>query len=334
MRIDMTPRSFGKTDLSVSPIGFGAWAIGGPAMAGDTPIGWGEVDDDLSRKAILRAIDRGITFFDTADIYGIGHSESLIGEVIGNRDDVVIATKVGHRVVDDRFVRDYDPGYIIKACEQSLTRLRRDQIDFYQLHSARVDELRSGGCVDAMERLRDEGKIRYWGVSLDTFNPFPEADFIIDNAIGDGLQLVLNVINQRALPVIERASAAGYGIIARMPLQFGVLTGKFDSSASFGPNDHRSSRLSREVLDRLLSELEPVWPIASRYNTSQTGFSLSYAASVPGISTVIPGIRTPEQAEDNTSDLVTVSEEDLLELRELYERRLDAVVDFLHDSEK
>lgn len=326
-------RTFGKTDLSVSEIGFGAWGIGGPSMAGETAIGWGDVDDNVSVRAIEEAVDHGITFFDTADVYGLGHSEELIGRTLGNRDDVVIATKVGHRVIDGRFVRDYDPSYITEACEASLRRLQRDRIDYYQLHSARVKELETSGCVAAMERLRDEGKIRYWGVSLDTFNPFPEAEHMIEHSVGDGMQVVLNIINQRARKLIEKASGHGFGIIARMPLQFGVLTGKFDGGASFEGNDHRSKRLTPYVLERLLRELEPVWTLTDRYDTTKTGLSLSFAVNVRGVSTVIPGIKTPEQAVSNTSDLVSLSERDLESLFEVYDRRLSEVVDFLHEAE-
>jgi aryl-alcohol dehydrogenase-like predicted oxidoreductase len=327
-------RKFGDTDLRVSEVGFGAWGIGGPAMAGDTPIGWGEVNDDVSIRAIHEALDRGINFFDTADVYGVGHSEELIGKTVGNRDDVVIATKVGHRVVDDRFVRDYDPAYIREACEASLRRLQRDHIDYYQLHSAKVAELAASGCVEEMERLRDQGKIRYWGVSLDTFNPAPEAEYMIEHDIGHGMQVVLNIVNQRARPLIERASEAGFGIIARMPLQFGVLTGKFDAGASFESDDHRSTRLSPYVLERLLRDVKDVWTLAEQYHTTKTGFSLGFVLSVPGVSTVIPGIKTPEQAVDNTANLVSLSERDVEYLASLYRERFDETVEFLHASEK
>ncbi|MBT8399312.1 MAG: aldo/keto reductase, partial [Rhodothermia bacterium] len=141
---------FGDTDLSVSRVGFGAWAIGGPARAGDVAIGWGTSDDALSRRAIFAALDQGVTFFDTADFYGLGHSETLLGETIGNNSDVTIATKVGHRLDPDGSIRlDYSSDHIMAACDASLKRLQRDCIDFYQLHSARLHHLQNGECIDA-----------------------------------------------------------------------------------------------------------------------------------------------------------------------------------------
>lgn len=307
----MQYRKFGRTDLMVSEIGFGAWAIGGGAKVGDTPIGWGDADDATSAKAIEAAINAGINFFDTADFYGLGHSETLLGEALKDHRDVIIATKVGHRNIDEKIVLDYSKEYIIKACEESLKRLRRDTIDYYQLHSARLQQLQQGECIEAMEGLKKSGKIRYWGLSLNTFYPKPEATFLMENDFADGFQAVFNVINQRALPVIEKAGEKGYGIIARMPLQFGLLTGKFSSQTTFEKDDHRSFRLSPEIIEKSLQLLsEKVWPIAQKEGLSKTSLALSYILSYPQISTVIPGIRTPEQVVSNTEGLKQLSSED------------------------
>src|SRR5689334_567702 len=121
----MNYRMFGTTDLRISEIGFGAWAIGGAATVGGIPIGWGDTDDQLSTKAIHAALDAGINFFDTADFYGLGHSETLLGEVLANEKDVIIATKVGQRNVNEKIIIDYTKQYIRQACEQSLQRLKR-----------------------------------------------------------------------------------------------------------------------------------------------------------------------------------------------------------------
>ena len=324
----MEQRPFGKTNLTVSAIGFGAWGIGGPAMAGTTPIGWGDVDDATSIAALTRAFERGITFFDTADFYGLGHSEELIGKVFGNRNDVRIASKVGHRLREDgSIVLDYSKDYILEACEKSLKRLRRDRIDYYQLHSAKVSHLAQGECIEALERLKHQGKIGFWGVSLNTFHPEPEANFLIDHHLGDGLQLVLNILNQRALPIIEKASAAGYGIIARMPLQFGLLTGKFTRATTFSANDHRAFRLPPSILDRALEALEEVWPAAEERGISKASFSLSFCASIAGVSTVIPGIKTPEQVERNTADILPLKKGELKKLDLLFKNKLSSVVE-------
>ena len=153
-------RKFGKTDLVVSEIGFGAWAIGGNAMVGNTPIGWGKADDTTSAAAIHQAMDCGINFFDTADFYGLGHSEILLGKYLGSNKETIIASKVGHRKVADSIQLDYSKDYIIEACEASLQRLKRDTIDYYQLHSARMLHFEKERCVDAMEILKKQGKIR------------------------------------------------------------------------------------------------------------------------------------------------------------------------------
>jgi aryl-alcohol dehydrogenase-like predicted oxidoreductase len=314
----MNYRKFGKTDLMVSEVGFGAWAIGGAAKVGNTAIGWGEADDDISKKAIHAAIDAGINFFDTADFYGLGHSEELIGEALKENKDVFIATKVGHREIDDKIVLDYSKEYILQACDASLKRLNREVIDYYQLHSARLNHLQQGECIAAMEQLKQEGKIRYWGLSLNTFYPAPEADYLMDKNLGDGFQLVFNLINQRALSTIKKAAAGGYGIIARMPLQFGLLTGKFSSETKFASDDHRSFRLTNEIVENSLNILkEKVWAIARSENLSPTQLALNFILSYPEISTVIPGIRTEHHVQQNTSGLKLLKQDDRLFLEQL-----------------
>jgi len=314
----MNYRLFGKTDLRVSEIGFGAWAIGGGAKVGDVPIGWGDADDTVSTKAIYSALDAGINFFDTADFYGLGHSEALLGETIGENKDIIIATKVGHRNIDEKIVLDYSKEYIVEACEKSLKRLKRDCVDYYQLHSARLAQFQSGECIEAMEALKQQGKIRYWGLSLNTFHPQAEADYLMEKNYGDGFQLVFNVINQRALTTIEKAAAKGYGIIARMPLQFGLLTGKFSSSTKFEKDDHRSFRLTQEILQKAAAILEEkVWPISQKDGLSKTSLALNYILSFTEISTVIPGIRTAEQVQSNTEGLKQLSVDDKTFLQSL-----------------
>lgn len=294
----------------VSEVGFGAWAIGGAATVGSTPIGWGQTDDAVSVKAIQAALDAGVNFFDTADFYGLGHSESLLGQTLGQRADVLIATKVGHRNIDEKIVLDYTKGYILEACENSLRRLNREAIDYYQLHSARLPHLQLGDCIEAMEQLQQQGKIRYWGLSLNTFHPHPEADYLMEQGKGHGFQLVFNLINQRATETLHRAAAKGYGIIARMPLQFGLLTGKISASAAFETTDHRSFRLTDEILNKSLHLLqEKVWPAGKSEGLSETSLALSFILSFPEISTVIPGIRTPEQVAANTSGLQPLATE-------------------------
>jgi aryl-alcohol dehydrogenase-like predicted oxidoreductase len=306
----MQYRKFGNTDLHVSEIGFGAWAIGGGTMIGNTAIGWGDADDSVSVKAIHASLDRGINFFDTADIYGLGHSEELLGKTIGKNKSVIIATKAGNVSRNDQFTFDYTKDHILNACEASLKRLQRDTIDYYQLHTARLAHLQAGECIEAMEQLQQAGKVRYWGLSLNTFDPLPEAQYLLDHNKGNGFQLVLNMLNQRALPLLTQAANKGYGIIARMPLQFGLLTGKFDGGGHFPGNDHRRNRLVPAVVEQSNATLQPAWELCKKHQCSKTQLALAYILSYPAVSTIIPGIRTPEQAVDNTNRLFQIDEAD------------------------
>lgn len=313
----MQYRKFGSTDLLVSEIGFGAWAIGGGAMIGNTAIGWGDADDTVSVNAIHKALNAGINFFDTADIYGLGHSEEILGNTIGNKKDLIVATKVGNVSRDEQFTVDYSKQYILNACDASLKKLKRNVIDYYQLHSARIVHLLNGECIDAMQQLQQQGKIRYWGISLNTFDPLPEANFFLKNKIGNGFQLVLNLLNQKTLPLLKRSSENGYGVIVRMALQFGLLTGKFDNGINFSANDHRKNRLTKDVIDASNNALDPVWAVCKKYNCTKTQLALSYILSYPQVSTIIAGIRTAEQVQLNTTGLFQLDSNDRLMIEKL-----------------
>lgn len=326
----MNYRKFGKTDLTVSEIGFGAWAIGGNAVVGNTPIGWGPADDNTSIAALRKSLDLGINFFDTADFYGLGHSEELIGKELRNNKEAIIATKVGHRAIDDKIQLDYSQEYIIEACEKSLQRLKRDFIDYYQLHSARMQHFESEQCIEAMEVLKKEGKIRHWGLSLNTFYPEAEANYLMEKRSAEGFQLVFNLINQKALPVMEAAHKNSYGIIARMPLQFGLLTGKFKEDAKFSEDDHRKLRLTKDIISKTNKILEEkVWTLCEKYNISKTSLALSFILSFDAVSTVIPGIRTPQHAIENTKDITRLEKKDVEHLTGLYNSGWKEIVEMM-----
>ncbi|MEO6613861.1 MAG: aldo/keto reductase [Chitinophagaceae bacterium] len=325
----MQYRRFGNTDLRVSEIGFGAWAIGGGAMIGNTSIGWGDSDDSVSIKAIHAALDTGINFFDTADIYGLGHSEELLGKTIGKNKEALIASKAGNVSRDNQFTIDYSKEHLFHACEQSLRRLKRETIDYYQLHSARLVHLEQGDCIEAMQLLQRQGKIRYWGLSLTTFDPLPEAVHLVKQRKGNGFQLVLNLLNQKALGLLPTATENEAGIIARMPLQFGLLTGKFDHAIDFAPNDHRRNRLVQPVIEAANKALQPVWELCTKYECSKTQLALSYILSYPAVSTIIPGIRTAGQALQNTSGLFKLLPEDRLLIEEWGRERFEPVMELI-----
>ncbi len=326
----MNYRKFGNTDLSVSEVGFGAWGIGGPAMAGEIPIGWGDVDDSESLNALKASFDLGITFYDTADFYGLGHSEELIGRVFGNSEKVVVATKVGHRLTDDQTILlDYSKHHIMSACEASLKRLNRDVIDYYQLHSAKLVHLEQGECVEALEELKEQGKIKYWGLSLNTFNPYPEAEYMMQNKLGDGFQLVLNILNQRANDLVDTAGINGYGVIARMPIQFGLLTGKFKKDTTFDKNDHRYFRLTPGILKESLTALESLDPLVEKYGISKTTLAMSFILAFNNVSTVIPGIKTKSQAVQNTENMVSLEKNDFELIKQLYQEKFSYIIDLM-----
>ena len=326
----MKYRQFGKTDLLVSETGFGAWAIGGTAWAGNMPIGWGETDDHESKKALQTAFEQGINFYDTADFYGLGHSEELIGKVFGNSDQVIIATKVGQKLGPTKAVAiDYSKKHIYQACEASLKRLNRDHIDYYQLHVANKAHLEQGECIEAFQSLQQQGKIRYWGISLFTFDPFPEATYMLQRQLGHGFQLAFNIINQKASPLLKEMHENGYGIIARMPLQFGLLAGKFKASTEFSEADHRSFRLTPEIIETANKMLEKIWPITGKYQVSKALLALSFILSFPEISVVIPGIRTEEQAISNAKEPVHLNNEEKEFISGLYEPGFKSLLETL-----
>ncbi len=327
----MNYRKFGNTDMLVSEIGFGAWAIGGSANVGGVEIGWGHSDDKESEKALNTAVEAGINFFDTADFYGLGHSEELIGRVLRTNKEVLIATKVGQRVGKDGAIQiDYSKDYLIEACENSLRRLKREVIDFYQLHVARISHLEKGDCLEAMELLKRQGKIRYWGSSLITFAPDPEAEFLMNSGKGHGFQVAFNLINQLGLPVIQEAGMNGYGIIARMPLQFGLLSGKMKHETRFTKDDHRANRLTSEIIQAVNQVLnQQVMPFTEKYGTNLSSLALSFILGINHVSTVIPGIRTVEQVKQNTCGLVQLEEEDQQFLLDLFEQEWASILELI-----
>lgn len=296
----MIYNTFGNTGLNVSAIGFGAWAIGGPATVGGVAIGWGKTDDNESMAALDAAYDVGINFLDTADFYGLGHSEELIGKWLKARQpQVIIATKVGNTIVNGKPGQDFSKQHIFSAIDQSLARLGVEAVDLYQLHGPSLEILKQGDCISALDDLKQAGKIKHWGVSLATQQPWIAGDWLLENGLGEHLQIVYNAINQQADDFIRRAAEAGYGIIARMPLQFGLLTGKFNRETRFESDDHRSFRLPPDMLAKLLDAMEQFQPFLELYKGDWLDFALQFDISHPAIHTTIPGIRTVAQAHQN-----------------------------------
>jgi aryl-alcohol dehydrogenase-like predicted oxidoreductase len=294
-------RQLGRTGIRVSAIGFGAWAIGGPAEASGTPLGWGRTSDDESLAAIRRARDLGVTFFDTADSYGFGRSESLLGIVLGrNRQQVVIATKVGVvRTSAGDFRKDFSKQHIFHAVDGSLKRLRTDYIDLYQIHNPSIDDLAREEIQEAMEMLQDAGKIRSWGVSVST----PEEGIeIVRRGWSHVIQVLYNVLNQApAINLLPLAKEKGYGIIARVPLASGLLTGKFRSNAAFPADDVRQNFLTPRRLEEAIDKVDEVRSIVGGSARSLAEAALQFVLANDAVSTTIPGARNVRQVETNVA---------------------------------
>ena len=235
-------RILGRSGIGISALGMGCRAIGGPFWAGDTPLGWGEVDDEESVRAIHAALDRGVIFFDTADVYGTGHSERVLERAFtGRRSQVVIATKFN--AVFDETTRqvtgaDTSPEGIRKACEESLRRLQTDTIDLYQFHDNGFPAEKAEPVRGTLEALVREGKIRAYGWSTD----FPErAEIFARGSNCAAIQLQLNVLddNPAVIALCEKHNLAA---INRGPLAMGLLTGKYTTATKASVDDVRGKK--------------------------------------------------------------------------------------------
>jgi len=309
----------GQRGPKVSTIGFGAWAIGGT--------NWGKTDDEVSRRALHAALDRDVTLIDTADVYGFGHSEELIAGVLKERGkgDVVIATKVGNDFYhadesDDEgygpIRQNYDKKYLTFAAEQSLERLGVEVLDILQLHSPDLDKLERDEPWEALEKLKRQGKVLHAGLSVQSFKETEQAHLLDrHHDLLDCIQVRYNLLEREAEKVLfPKALEYGFGVIVRIPLLFGLLTGKFTRQSTFGDDDHRRMNLSPEKLDEYLTQVDALRPLYERYpDQTMAQVSLRFCFTHPACHTVIPGAKTPEQVADNctASDLGPLAEEDV-----------------------
>ncbi len=306
MKAKMT-RTLGRSNIEISALGMGCWAIGGPFWSGETPLGWGEVDDAESIRAIHAALDLGATFFDTANVYGAGHSERVLAKALkGKREQVVIATKFN--AVFDETTRqvtgsDTTPEGIRRACEDSLSRLETDVIDLYQFHDNGFPPEQAGPVRDTLEELVAEGKIRAYGWSTD----FPKsAEFFAGGEHCATIQVELNVLDDNAaiLAICERENLAA---INRGPLAMGLLTGKYTGAVQPSADDVRgqkSPEWMKYFKDGVASADYMTKVSAIREILTSNGRSLAQGAlawlwarspkTVP-----IPGFRTVKQVEEN-----------------------------------
>ena len=297
----MQYRILGRTGIRVSEIGFGAWAIGGTAEASGTPLGWGRSSDDESLATIRRARELGVNFFDTSDSYGFGRSESLLGIVLSrHRKDVVIATKAGVvRTSTGQLRKDFSRRHLFLAVDGSLKRLRSDYIDLYQLHNPTIEDLRRGEVQEVMEQLQDSGKIRFWGVSISSIEEGME---IVKRGWGNALQVLYNVLNQApADELLPLAKERGFGVIARVPLASGLLTGKYREGAVFAADDIRQNFLTQRRMAEVTQRVDEVKSIIGGAARSIAEGALRFVLANDTVSTAIPGARNVRQIEANAA---------------------------------
>lgn len=298
----MFSRSLGRSGIEVSGMGLGCWAIGGPFWRNGQPVGWGRVDDEESIKAIHRALDLGITFFDTASVYGCGHSERVLGRALnGRRSGVVIATKFGQTFDEDtRQATGYDtrPEQICRDCEASLQRLNTDYIDLFQLHVKDVDALHAVTVRETLESLVAEGKIRYYGWSTDSPD---NARVFASGAHCTAIQQQLNILdgNLETLAVCEQFDLAS---INRGPLGMGLLTGKFTAETQIPVDDVRSRRaaLQEDRMNRL-EKLERIRGVLTQNGRTLAQGALGWLWARSDKTIPIPGFKTVAQIEENVA---------------------------------
>jgi aryl-alcohol dehydrogenase-like predicted oxidoreductase len=304
-------RTLGRSGIEVSALGIGCWAIGGPFWAGTQPLGWGEVDDGESTRAVRRALDLGVTFFDTADVYGAGHSERVLGAALGaDRDRVAIATKWGN-TFDEQTRQtgepDPTPDGLRAALDASLSRLHTDRIDLYQLHLGDLPVARALELVPVLDGLVEQGKIRTFAWSTD--DPERAAAFAAASPNVTAVQHDLSVLhdNPAMLAVCDTHDVAS---INRGPLAMGLLTGKYTETTRLGADDVRGiapqwlhyfadGRPSPEWLARVAAVREV---LTSGGRTLAQG-ALGWLWARSGRTVPIPGCRTVAQVEQNAGAL-------------------------------
>lgn len=296
----MNYRTLGKTGLKVSEIGFGAWAIGGGM--------WGEPRDADSLAALRRALDLGVNFVDTAAVYGKGHSEQLVGKVHRERGGkFYVATKVPPKDFKwpprkDAQVRQAFPAaWVREQTEKSLRNLRMECVDIQQIHVWSPNWVKETEWLEALAKLREEGKIRFIGVSINDHAP-GEAVELARLGLADTIQVIYNVFDQSPEDeLFPAAQKSGVGIIARVPLDEGALSGKFTYETKFPEGDFRTHYFSGGALKETVDRVEKLKGALLKESYSLVQGALKFCLSSPAVSTVIPGIRSPGQADENCS---------------------------------
>src|SRR5215468_2490452 len=308
----MQYRTLGRTGLRVSVVGLGTMVHAGH---------FGPMKDSESLSAIDTALELGVNFIDTSDAYGAGYSETLLGNALkGRRDKVILATKGGNVMVGpERGKRNFDPAYIARVLDESLSRLQTDLIDLYQLHNPTVDVIERGEVWGVLERAKREGKIRYCGVSINTID---EGIATVKDGRSDTIQLEYNLLAQEpAEKIFPLAQEANVGIIARIPLRRGVLTGKMTvaDEQRFRGEDVRARSFKGETFAKELAKADQLRFLLHGPVKSLGQAAIAFCVAHPAVSVAIPGARNDDQMRENAAagDL-TLPAEDLARVADLW----------------
>lgn len=296
----MRYRTLGKTGLSISEIGYGGWGIGRSW--------WGPTDDTLSCQALSRAIDLGVTFFDTAYVYGDGHSERLIGSVLKERGaQAVIATKIppknwGWPASPQTPLKETFPAEWIRTCtERSLKNLGREPIDIQQFHVWTDAWLADDSWKETVRQLKETGKIRCFGVSINDHQP-ESALRLVGSGLCDTVQVIYNIFEQRpAEQILPLCQKHQVGVIVRVPLDEGSLTGRFTPDTKFEGEDFRKEYFAGNRLKQTCERVERLRFLIRGETQTLAQASLKFCLNHPAVSTVIPGMRRPEHVEENVA---------------------------------
>jgi aryl-alcohol dehydrogenase-like predicted oxidoreductase len=313
----MEYRTLGKTGLKTSVIGLGTMVHAGH---------FGPMKDEESLAAIDTALELGINFIDTSDAYGAGYSEALLGKALkGKRDKVILATKGGNVMVGpDKGKRIFDVDYIDGVMHESLKRLQTDAVDLYQLHNPTVDVMKSGAIWELLDKRKKEGKIRHYGVSI---NSVEEALAAIAGGKAETVQLEYNLLDESAGDkVFSAAEKASVGIIVRVPLRRGLLTGKLkpEDQQRFQGEDVRARNFAGDVFKKQLDKVEKLRFLA-KPGRSLAQAAIAFCFAHPAVSTVIPGGRNPQQVRENAAAANTkLSKDELDRISELWRTELSA----------
>jgi len=326
----MNYRPLGRTGMNVSDISFGAWAIGGS---------WGTVDDSESMAALHAAVDGGVNFIDTADVYGDGRSERLVAQLRRERpgETIYVATKAGRRL-DPHTAAGYNYDNLAAFVERSLQNLEMDALDLVQLHCPPTGVYHSHVAFDALDRLQEQGKIRHYGVSVETVE---EAQAAIQHPNVKTVQIIFNMFRQKPADYFfTLAKAKGVGILARVPLASGLLTGKITRETTFAEDDHRNFNRYGESFD--VGETFSGVDLEAAFNAIEglkamtppgftlAQFALRWILMFDAVSCAIPGAKRPNQVADNcsASDMPAIDEHVMRSVRVIYDTYIRDLVHY------